>query len=107
MTIQDWKQPRSITEVRSFLGLAGYYRRFIKDFSKITRPLSQFTRKDLKFVWNEKVEATFQELKDKLMSIPVLVLLEQGVKYTVYTDASCAGLGYVLMQKDKAITYAS
>ncbi|XP_058103535.1 uncharacterized protein LOC131247112 [Magnolia sinica] len=105
--VQDWKQLNSITEVRSFLGLAGYYRRFIRDFSKITRPLSQLTRKDLKFAWNEKAKAPFQELKDKLTSAPVLMLPEQGVKYTIYTDASCVGLGCVLMQKDRAIAYAS
>ncbi|XP_058088882.1 uncharacterized mitochondrial protein AtMg00860-like [Magnolia sinica] len=75
-TVQDWKQPKLVMEVRSFLGFAGYYRRFIRDFSKIARLLSQLTRKDLKFAWNEKAEATFQELKDKLTSAPVLVLPE-------------------------------
>ncbi|XP_058106404.1 uncharacterized protein LOC131249632 [Magnolia sinica] len=78
-----------------------------KRFFKIARPLFQLTRKDLKFAWNEKAEATFQELKDKLTSAPVLVLHEQWVKYTIYTDASRMDLGCVLMQKDLAIAYAS
>ncbi|XP_058111237.1 uncharacterized mitochondrial protein AtMg00860-like [Magnolia sinica] len=95
--VQDWKQPGLVTEVRSFLDLAGYYRSFIKDFSKIARPLSQLTQKDINFAWNEKAEAAFQESKDKLTTTSVLVLPEQGVKYTVYTDASLVGLGYVLM----------
>ncbi|MGV7988796.1 hypothetical protein PJP10_30945, partial [Mycobacterium kansasii] len=58
--VQDWDQPGSVIEVRSFLDLAGYYRLFIRDFSKIARPLSQLTRKDLKFAWNEKAEAAFR-----------------------------------------------
>ncbi|XP_058106892.1 uncharacterized protein LOC131250622 [Magnolia sinica] len=74
--VQDWEQPGSVTEVRSFLGLVGYYRRFIKDFSKIARPLFQLTRKDLKFALNEKAEAAFQELKDRLTSTPVLLTPE-------------------------------
>lgn len=105
--IQDWERPGSVNEVRNFLSLAGYYRRFIRGFSKIARPLSQLTRKDLKFAWNEKTKASFQELKDKLTSAHMLVLLEQGVRYTIYTDASHVGLGCVLMQKDRVIAYAS
>ncbi|XP_027158420.1 uncharacterized protein LOC113760043 [Coffea eugenioides] len=103
----NWKQPETPTEVRSFLGLAGYYRRFIQDFSKIAGPMTELTKKGAKFVWTPKCESSFQELKKRLTSAPVLVLPDGGEGYAVYSDASREGLGCVLMQMGKVVAYAS
>ncbi|XP_071927217.1 uncharacterized protein [Coffea arabica] len=100
--VMNWKQPETPTEVRSFLGLAGYYRRFIQDFSKIAGPMTELTKKGAKFVWTPKCESSFQELKKRLTSAPVLVLPDGGEGYAVYSDASREGLGCVLMQMGKA-----
>ncbi|XP_075479311.1 uncharacterized protein LOC142520194 [Primulina tabacum] len=105
--ISRWKQPINITEIRSFLGLAGYYRRFIKDFAKIAVPLTQLTRKDNFFLWNDECEKFFCKLKEMLTSAPVLALPEGTEGFVVYTDASKEGFGCVLMQNDKVISYAS
>ncbi len=93
--ILGWKKPENPIEVQSFLGLAGYYRRFIQDFSKIAQPLTQLTKKEQKFEWNEKYEAGFQALKDKLTSAPILVLPQGSEGFMVYTNASFEGLGCV------------
>jgi len=95
--ILDWRRPTNVTEVRSFLGLAGYYRRFIKDFSKISSPLSNLLKKVVKFEWSNKCEEAFQELKSRLTSAPILTLTIEGEEYIVYSDASKNGLGCVLM----------
>ena len=95
--VQDWAQPKSVFEIRRFLGLAGYYRRFVKDFSRLASPLTRLTRKGVKFVWNETCEKSFQELKVRLTTAPVLIIPERGVGYVVYCDASQEGLGCVLM----------
>ena len=95
--VQDWAQPKSVFEIRSFLGLAGYYRRFMKDFSKLASPLTRLTRKGGKFVWNETYEKSFQELKGRLTTAPVLIIPERGLGYAVYSDASREGMGCVLM----------
>ncbi|XP_027171567.1 uncharacterized protein LOC113771150 [Coffea eugenioides] len=105
--VMSWKQPETPTEVRSFLGLAGYYRRFIQDFSKIAGPMTELTKKGAKFVWTPKCESSFQELKKRLTSAPVLVLPDGGEGYAVHSDASRAGLGCVLMQMGKVVAYAS
>ena len=97
--VTEWKPPESPTEVRSFLGLAGYYRRFIKDFSKIAGPLTDLTKIHNQFVWTSKCEASFQELKGRLTSAPILTLPNGKDDFVVYTDASRMGLGCVLMQK--------
>ena len=86
-----------MAEVRSFLGLAGYYRRFVEGFSRISAPLSQLTRKGVKFSWNEKCERSFQELKTRLTSSPILALPSSGKEFVVFSDASHQGLGCVLM----------
>ncbi|XP_071933807.1 uncharacterized protein [Coffea arabica] len=83
-----WKQPETPTEVRSFLGLAGYYRRFIKDFSKIDGPMTELTKKNNKFIWTPKCQSSFQELKKRLTSAPVLALPDGVESYVVYSDAS-------------------
>ena len=105
--IQNWPRPTFVTEIRSFLGLAGYYRRFIKDFSKIAAPLTKLTQKHVAFQWNDLCEQSFQQLKDCLSSAPVLALPSSGGGYVVYCDASRVGLGCVLMQQGKVIAYAS
>ena len=103
----DWPRPTTITEVRSFLGLVGYYRRFVKDFSKIAAPLTRLTQKNVRFNWTDRCEEHFLFLKDLLTSAPVLTLPSGDEGYTVYCEASRVGLGCVLMQNGKVIAYAS
>jgi len=105
--IMDLPRPTNVTEIRNFLRLAGYYRRFIKDFSKISSPLTNLLKKVVKFEWSSKCEEAFQELKNRLTSAPILTLPVEGEEYIVYTNASKNGLGCVLMQGDRVIAYAS
>ncbi|XP_073152962.1 uncharacterized protein [Henckelia pumila] len=105
--VRNWVAPKNVTEIRSFLGLAGYYRRFIQYFSKIALPLTSLTRKGVKFVWSDQCEKSFAELKERLMSAPVLAIPEGTGHFVVYTNASKSGLGAVLMQDNKVIAYAS
>ncbi|XP_052736041.1 uncharacterized protein LOC108336753 [Vigna angularis] len=105
--VLEWASPHLVTEVRSFVGLAGYYRRFIEGFSKIVAPLTQLTRKDHPFAWTDRCEESFQELKRKLTSAPVLVIPDTAKPFEVYCDASHQGLGCVLMQERRAVAYAS
>ncbi|XP_073046190.1 uncharacterized protein [Primulina eburnea] len=105
--ISDWPRQNNVTEIRSFLGLAGYYRKFVEGFSSIAIPLTKLTQKNSKFQWSEKCEQSFETLKKKLTSTPVLVLPMEGKDYTVYSDASKEGLGCVLMQEGRVIAYAS
>ncbi|GJV92564.1 putative reverse transcriptase domain-containing protein [Tanacetum coccineum] len=105
--VKNWKAPRTPTEVRSFLGLAGYYRRFIENFSKIAKSLTILTQKSKTFDWGEEQELAFQTLKDKLCNAPVLALPDGPEDFVVYCDASGIGLGCVLMQRGKVIAYAS
>ncbi|GJR54993.1 putative reverse transcriptase domain-containing protein [Tanacetum coccineum] len=102
-SIKDWESPKTPTEIRQFLGLAGYYRRFIEGFSKIAKPMTKLTQKSVKFNWGEKEETAFQTLKQKLCSAPILALPEGSENFIVYCDASHKGLGAVLMQKEKVI----
>ena len=95
--VPNWKQPMTVTEVRSFLSLAGYYRRFIEGFSKIARPMIELTKKDKKFVWTEACEKSFEVLKKRLTSAPVLTLPDIHKDFVVFCDASRQGLGCVLM----------
>jgi len=105
--ILKWERPRSATEIRSFVGLAGYYRRFIEGYSKIVAPLTQLTRKDHPFAWTDRCENSFQELKQKLTSALVLVIPDTSRPFEVYCDASHQGLGCVLMQERRVVAYAS
>ncbi|WVZ89946.1 hypothetical protein U9M48_036291, partial [Paspalum notatum var. saurae] len=105
--VLNWKQPESVTGIRSFLGLAGYYRRFIKDFSKIAKPMTSLTKKNVKFIWSPKCEEGFQELKKFLTTAPVLAQPDVTKPFDVYCDASGQGLGCVLMQEGRVIAYAS
>ncbi|GJV03429.1 putative reverse transcriptase domain-containing protein [Tanacetum coccineum] len=106
-SVKDWASPKSATEIRQFLGLAGYYRRFIEGFSKIAKPMTKLTQKKIKFDWSDKVEAAFQLIKQKLCSAPILALPEGNEDFIAYCDASIKGLGTVLMQREKVIAYAS
>ena len=89
------------------MGLAGYYKRFIEGFSKIVALLTQLTQKDQPFTWTDKCEESFQELKRRLASALILVILDVGKPFEIYCDASHLGLGCVLMQEKKAVAYAS
>ncbi|GJR04199.1 putative reverse transcriptase domain-containing protein [Tanacetum coccineum] len=99
--------PRTPSEIRSFLGLAGYYRRFIENFSKIAKPHTILTHKHKEYVWGEEQERAFQTLKGKLYNAPVLALPGGSEDFVVYCDALGLGLGCVLMQRRKVIAYAS
>ncbi|GJW81258.1 putative reverse transcriptase domain-containing protein, partial [Tanacetum coccineum] len=105
--IKVWVTPITPTEIRQFLGLAGYYQRFIEGFSKITKPLTKLTQKNQKFDWEEKKESVFQLLKHKLCNVPILALPGGTDNFVVYCDASHKGLGDVLMHKEKVIAYVS
>ncbi|CAN6477769.1 unnamed protein product [Victoria cruziana] len=105
--VHDWSTLRNISEIRSFLGLAGYYRKFIQDFSRIASPMTKLLQKGVKFTWSEACEKSFQTLKEKLTKAPILTLPDGREGFAVYSDASGIGYGAVLMQKDKVIAYAS
>ncbi|WVZ52391.1 hypothetical protein U9M48_003455 [Paspalum notatum var. saurae] len=104
--VLNWKQPEIVTEIRSFLGLAGYYRRFIKDFSKTAKPMTSLTKKNVKYVWSSNCEEAFQTLKKLLTSAPVLAQPDVTKPFDAYCDASGNGLGCVLMQEGRVIAYA-
>ncbi|KAK8623622.1 hypothetical protein V6N13_064989 [Hibiscus sabdariffa] len=105
--IVSWKQPKNVSEIWSFLGLAGYYRRFVEGFSIIAAPLTKLLKKDVPFVWTEAQRDSFEKLKEALTQAPVLVQPESGKDFAVYSDASHSGLGCVLMQEGRVIAYAS
>jgi hypothetical protein len=105
--VKEWDQPRNVTEVRSFLGLAGYYRRFIENFSKIAHPMTNLLKKTKEFEWTPACEQSFQELKLKLTTTPVLSLPDISKDFVVYCDASRQGLSCMLMQDGRVIAYAS
>ena len=87
--------------------MAGYYRRFVEDFSRIASPLTQLTKKGTPFVWSPACERSFQELKQKLVTAPVLTVPDGSGNFVIYSDASKKGLGCVLMQQGKVVAYAS
>ncbi|WVZ50140.1 hypothetical protein U9M48_001426 [Paspalum notatum var. saurae] len=105
--VSNWKTPRSATEIRSFLGLAGYYRRFMENFSKIAKPMTGLLKNNTPYEWDDKCEESFQLLKEKLTTAPVLTLPDLHKDFVVYCDASRQGLGCVLMQDNKVVSYAS
>ena len=90
--ITKWERPTTVTEVRSFLGLAGYYRRFVQDFAKISLLLTKLTKKGVPFRWDDACEASFQNLKERLVAAPVLIVSESSEEYVIYSDASMKGL---------------
>src|SRR6187455_566398 len=105
--ILNWKQPKDASKIRSFLGLAGYYRRFIEGFSKLVKPLTSLLEKGKEFKWDEACQNCFEELKKRLTTAPILVMPDIHKGFDVYCDASHLGLGCVLMQEGKVIAYAS
>ncbi|KAJ4961944.1 hypothetical protein NE237_021854 [Protea cynaroides] len=105
--IVGWEAPKSVVEIRSFLGLAGYFRRFVEDYSRIAVPLTRLTKKGQKFMWIDECEKCIQTLKSRLVSAPILTIPEPSVPFTLYTDASGLGIGCVLMQGEQVIAYAS
>ncbi|WVZ58136.1 hypothetical protein U9M48_008439 [Paspalum notatum var. saurae] len=106
-SVMDWKVPEVVKEVRGFLGLAGYYRRFIESFSRIAKPMTSLLEKGVPFIWTKERQAAFDELKKRLTTAPVLTLPDLTKSFTVYCDASKEGLGCVLMQEGKVTAYAS
>jgi hypothetical protein len=104
--VLEWKSPKSVTQIRSFLGLAGYYHRFIPNFSKIAKPMTQLLEKEAKFKWSPQYEKTFLTLKKLLTTAPVLAQPDIKKPFDVYCDASGMGIGGVLMQDGRAIAYA-
>jgi hypothetical protein len=108
--IQDvlcWNMPMNVSDIQSFLGLAGYYRRFIEGFLKITNPMTELLKKDKKFKWMPACEASFQQLKNRLTTAPVLVMSDMEKLFSIYYDASGQGLRCVLMQDGHMVAYAS
>ncbi|TYK11549.1 pol protein [Cucumis melo var. makuwa] len=105
--VTNWPRPSTVSEIHSFLGLAGHFRRFVEDFSRIASPLTQLTRKGTPFVWSLACESSVQELKQKLVTAPVLIVLDGSGSFVIYSDASKKGLGCVLMQQGKVVAYAS
>jgi hypothetical protein len=104
--VLNWNPPKNVPEIRSFLGLAGYYRRFIEGFSKIVKPLTCLLEKGKEFKWDDKCQVCFEELKKKLTTAPVLIMPDIHKGFDVYCDASRRGLGCVLMQEGKVVEYA-
>ena len=104
IAVMNWKPPRNVTEVRSFLGLAGYYRRFVQGFSVIASSLTRLLRKGVKFEWDDKCQSSFERLKEILVEAPGLSQPTSGRDYTMYSDASRIGLRCVLMPDGKVET---
>jgi hypothetical protein len=105
--ILSWNAPTNVGDIWGFPGLVGYYRKFIEGFSKITKPMTELLEKDMKFIWMLACEASFQELKKRLTTAPILVIPDMEKSFSIYCDTSGQGLGCVLMQYGHVIAYAS
>ena len=105
--VVNCERPKNASEIRNFLGLGGYYRRFVQGFSSIAASLRKLTKKNAPYVWTDQCETSFQELKTRLTTVPVLTLPSRSCGFTIFTDASNVGLGCVLMQDGKVIAYGS
>ena len=103
----EWKPPRNVTKVCSFLGLAGYYIRFVKGFSMTATPMTRLLQKNVKFEWGEECQRSFDNLKAFLTEAPVLTQLACGKEFAIFSDASLNVLGCVLMQEGKVVAYDS
>lgn len=110
-SVMSWKEPCSVKEIQSFLGLCSYYRQYIANFSHIAAPMTKLTRKNVKFIWDASCQNAFELLKEKLCTSPILAYPKPGLKYLLDTDASDLGIGAVLSQvqdgKERVIAYAS
>jgi hypothetical protein len=104
--VLSWNVPTSVSDIQSFLGLAGYYRWFIEGFSKISKPMIELLEKDNKFEWMPACEASFQELKKQLTTTPILVMPDMEKLFSIYCNASGQGLGCVLMKDGHVVAYA-
>ena len=102
----NWPTPRNVTDARYFMGLAGYYRRFIEGFSKVTHLITYFQKKGMNFEWKPRCEESFQQLKNILTSAPILKIEDPGKYFVVCTDACSKGFG-VLMQDNHVVCYES
>jgi hypothetical protein len=105
--IMEWPMPKNAHEVRSFMGLVDYYRRFVEGFSKIEKHITTLQRKGVRYEWTEECDSAFIELKRLLTSAPILRVSDMEKDFIVYTDASKQGLGAVLMHDGGVIAYAS
>jgi hypothetical protein len=105
--VMNSKSPTTVRQIRSFLGLAGYYRRFIPDFSRIVKPMTELLKKGAKFEWGQKCEDAFHTLRQHLTIAPMLAHPDNNKPFDVYCDASGTGLCCVLMQDNRVIAYAS
>jgi hypothetical protein len=105
--VLSWKAHTSVIDIRSFHGMTGYYRRFNEGFSKISKPMTELLEKNKKFEWTPACEASFQELKKRLTTAPILVIPYMEKSFSIYCDASGQGLGCVLMQDSCVVAYAS
>ena len=106
-SINDWPTPTSVTDIRSFLGLAGYYRKFIENFLRIAFPMMALQKKANKFLWTNKCEGSFQKIKQLLMTALVLWIADLDGDFIICMDVSKEGLGGVLLQNDHMICYES
>jgi hypothetical protein len=105
--VLDWKPPTIVSDVRSFLGLASYYQRFIMNLSKLAKPVNELLKMENKYVWSDACDEAFKLLKKLLTTSPVLAQPDTDKPFDVYCDASCTGLGGVLMQEGRVISYSS
>jgi hypothetical protein len=106
-SVLSWDTPQNVSDIQSFLGLAGYYRRFIEGFSKIAKPMTELLEKGKTFELTRRPEGSFQELKKRLTTAPVLTMTDMEKPFSIYCNASDQGLGCVLMQDDHVVAYAS
>jgi hypothetical protein len=104
--VLDWKPPTSVSQVRSFLGLVGYYRMFILNFSRIAKSITELLKKGNKYVWSDACDVAFKNLKKLLTTTPVLAQPDIAKLFDIYCDASGIGLGGVLMQEGRVISYS-
>jgi hypothetical protein len=105
-TILDWKAPKDVQGIKSFIGMVGYYQHFIEGFSKIARPMTALLAKKVEFKWTPVCQESFEALKKKLTTSPILILPDIHKPFSVYCDASYTGLGCVLMQEGRVVAYS-
>jgi len=105
--IQKWPTPKSVGDIRSFHGLASFYRRFVPNFSTLALPLNELVKKNVAFTWGERQEQAFVLLKEKLTKAPILALLDFSKTFELECDASDVGVGAVLLQRGHPIAYFS